>query len=507
MPPGPITPHFKTRTEVGSRVSGFGKFILGFYGCILGTAGQTGNQIAFLGTKITSTIPITQPIRIPFDGRSRKYRTGIWLAYPGLFLVLSGDAVRYSIGWFAWGVVVVLMVVATVIALAINNPAKTFARIPIPLLVLLGIMAASLLWSQYRPETLMTLGIQLGATLFALFLANQFGWRQLLNILANTIRAILISSLIFELLAAVIGPIKPFFPNYEGDTPPSASYLWSQGHLFDGDRIQGIVGNANLIAFIAVLGALLFLVEAIVTHTNKAIPTASLMLAVLMAALAKSGGMTLALVIILFAAAVAIFAEGRERSYRHRIYARAIGFAGFMALLALVYRIELFELLGKSPDASGRFYIWGKVLNLIWERPLEGWGWIGYWIPGVDPYEGLIIINGVPMYQAHNAYLDIWLQLGILGLLSLIWLMFSSFVRLWQVAVRHTNPLYLFPLFTFLVIAAQSLTESRLIIESGWILLVLLATKAREPFAELEPLGRTAKRLKLLRLPMRLFRR
>ena len=424
-----------------------------------------------------------------------------------MFLVLSGDAVRYSIGWFAWGVVVVLLVIATVIALALNNPAKTIARMPIPLLVLVGIMALSLIWSQYRLETLMTLGIQLGATLFAIFLANQFGWRQLLNILANTIRVILVASLLFELLAAVIGPIKPFFPNYEGTSPPTASYLWSQGHLFDGDRIQGIVGNANLIAFIAVLGALLFLVEAIVTHTNKSIPSASLLLAILMAALAKSGGMTLALVIILFAAAVAIFAEGRDRSYRHKIYARAIGFAGFMGLLALVYRVELFDLLGKSPDASGRFYIWGKVLDLIWEKPLEGWGWIGYWIPGVEPYEGLIVISGVPMYQAHNAYLDIWLQLGIFGLLALLWLMTSSFIRLWAVAVRHTNPLYLFPLFAFLVIAAQSLTESRLIIESGWILLVLLATKAREPFAELEPLGRTAKRLKLLRIPVKLLKR
>lgn len=422
-------------------------------------------------------------------------------------MVLAGDAVRYSIGWVGWGALVVFLVAATVVYLAVFNPIKTLSRIPVPLVLLLGLMVASTLWSQYRSSTLMSLGIQIGSTLFAIFLANQFGWRQLLNILTNTIRFILVSSLFFELAAAIFGPIKPIFPNYEGDTPPTPAYLWSQGHLFDGDRIQGIVGNANLIAFVAVLGALLFLVEAIVTHKNRWIPVASLLLAILLAALAKSGGMAVALVIILFAAAVAIFAEGRERPMRHRIYKRAIGFAAFAGLLALVYRVEIFELLGKSPDASGRGYIWGKVLNLIWEKPLEGWGWIGYWIPGVEPYEGLIVIGGVPMYQAHNAYLDIWLQLGIFGVIALIWLMIASFVRLWAVAVRHTNPLYLFPLFVFLVIAAQSLTESRLIIESGWILLVLLATKSREPFAELEPLGRTSKRLKLLRIPSGLFRR
>jgi O-antigen ligase len=106
-------------------------------------------------------------------------------------------------------------------------------------------------------------------------------------------------------------------------------------------------------------------------------------------------------------------------------------------------------------------------------------------------------MNGVPMYQAHNAYLDMFMQLGIVGLGLLVWLLVATFVRLWTVGVRHTNPLYLFPLFIFLVITAQSISESRLLIEAGWVLLVLLATKSAEPFAELEPLGRTGKRSRL----------
>jgi exopolysaccharide production protein ExoQ len=361
-------------------------------------------------------------------------------------------------------------------------------------------MALSVIWSQYREATYLGLALQFISTLFAIFLANQFGWRQLLNIFGNLIRFILVTSLIFEIWAGIFGPIKPIFPNYEGGTPPSASYLWSQGNLFDSQRIQGIVGNANLLAFIAVLGALLFLVEYIVTNRSKTIPMASMGLAILLAVLAKSGGMTLAVFVIAFAAAIAILAEGRDRSTRHRIYRIALGFLGFVALVGLVYRVELFDLLGKSADASGRFYIWEKVLGLIWEKPIEGWGWISYWIPGVQPFDGLIVINGVPMYQAHNAYLDTWLQVGIFGLLLLGWLMVATFVRLWRIAVRHTNPLYLYPLFIFLVIAAQSLTESRLLVEISWVLLVLVATKSKEPFAELEPLGRTSKLRKLFRL-------
>jgi len=60
--------------------------------------------------------------------------------------------------------------------------------------------------------------------------------------------------------------------------------------------------------------------------------------------------------------------------------------------------------------------------------------------------------------------------------------------------------LYLWPLFAFMVIATQSLTESRLLIEIGWALLVLLALKSREPFDNLEPVGLTPKTKKLIRV-------
>lgn len=456
---------------------------------------------------ITSSIPITQPIRIPFDRTSKKYKPAAALAYLGLFTILSPDAIRYTIGWLGWSAVVITLAIWTVVALAIKSPAKSLIRIPLPLFGLMSLMLLSLIWSQYRVMSLVTLGLQITATLFAIFLANQFSWRQLLHILSNTVRFLLVASLAIEIVAAIFGPIKPFFPNYQGDEPPHASYLWVQGNLLQFERIQGVMGNANLLAFTAVLGLLLFLIELIVTDRSKWLPGASLALAALMAYLAQSAGMTVAMGLIAFAALVAIFAEGRPKPTRHRIYKVAIAFLAVAIVLGIVFRELVFDLLDRSPDATGRFSIWEKVWGLITEKPLEGWGWIGYWIPGVEPFEGLVEINGVPMYQAHNAYLDTWMQLGILGLALLLWLMIAVFARLWAVAVRHTNPLYLYPLFVFLVIAAQSLSESRLLIEAGWVLLVLLATKSREPFAELEPLGRTPKRLKLLRIPLRVLGR
>jgi len=428
------------------------------------------------------------------------------LAYPGIFVLMAGDAVRYSLGWFGWGVLITLGIFATVMFLYVYDSKQTFRRIPLALYLLLGWMLLSTLWSQYQPQTLLTVSMQVGSALFAVFLANQFGWRQLLNILSNSVRVILVASLFFELLAAVIGPIEPLYPNYEGE-PPAASYLWSQGNLFEGERIQGIVGNANLLAFVAVLGIWLFLIETIVTAGPRIIPIASLVLAIALAVLAKSAGMTVAMGLITFAALVAIFAEGKLANARRRVYLRAGAVLLAVAATSALFYREIFDFLGKSPDASGRFYIWEQVWLLVTEKPILGWGWTSYWIPGIEPWEGLAVINGVPMYQAHNAYLDVAAQLGTIGLAIFVWLVLQTFIRTWHVAVRHTSPLYLYPLFALLVILGQSLTESRLLIEISFILLVLVAVKSREGFAELEPMGKSTKLSKLGRSLKRTFRK
>lgn len=416
-----------------------------------------------------------------------------------MFILLAGDGVRYLVGWYGYAALAVVALIASAVFI-IRNPDKSMLRrFPLPPATLLGWMALSVLWSNYPLVSLSAFGLQLATTLVAVFFALQFDWRQLLNIFANTIRLLLVLSLALELIAAFTGPIKPPFANFEGDTPPAPAYWWVQGNLFQSDRIQGFVGNANLIAFVAVLGLVIFFVEYLVSARKQTLAIASMVSAAAFIALARSASMWAALVIVLIASVVAMIAEGKSRPKRRSIYRGTLWASLFGLFLVAVYWVDITDFLGKSPDASGRFFIWQSVWALAEQRWLLGWGWISHWIPGVAPYEGLIVIDNVPHFHAHNAFLDVWLQLGVIGLGIFVWLLWTTFVRVWKVAVVHTNPLYLWPLFAFMVIATQALTESRLLIENGWILLVLLALKSREPFENLEPLGLTPKTKKLFR--------
>lgn len=422
------------------------------------------------------------------------------MAYPALFILLAGDGVRYLVGWYGYAALAVAGVSASLVFIFLSKDRSNLRRFPVPLGILLLIMGISVLWSNYPLWTAAAFSLQVATTAAALFFAVTFDWRQLLNIFANTIRVILLLSLLIELVAAFTGPIKPPFANFEGDVPPAPAYWWVQGNLFQSERIQGFVGNANLLAYVAVLGLGVFFVEYLVSTKARRLSLVSLLAAASFVALAKSASMSVALVIVITALVVAMLAEGKPKTQRHRIYRFSIWAGAFAVFIAVVYWVELTDLLGKSPDASGRFKIWEKVFGLISERPLQGWGWISHWVPGIEPYEGLAVIGDVPYYHAHNAYLDLWLQLGIVGLVVFLWLLWTTFVRVWKIAVVHTNPLYLWPLFVFMVIATQALTESRLLIENGWVLLVLLAVKSREPFDNLEPIGLTPKLIKLVRM-------
>jgi O-antigen ligase len=341
---------------------------------------------------------------------------------------------------------------------------------------------------------------QYATSLFALFLAAAFSWRHLLRIFSNVVRVILTASLLFEFVAAAIvrGPIAPIFKNYEGDTPPASAYYWTRAHLFDGDRIQGIVGNSNILAFIAMIGLVVFAIDYAVSTTPKWLSASSFALAAAMLLLSKSAGVAFAVAAIAVAATVALIVEGKDRDLRHRIYRWVWACAGVVSIVVLINRAEVFTFFGKTPDMTGRSTIWKLVLGLIAERPIQGWGWISHWMPGVKPFEGLVVINKVPYYQAHNAYLDMWLQLGAIGLLLLLILVAMTFVKLWRLGVRHTNPLYLWPMLVFFGLLAQNLTESRMLLEIGWVLLVLMAVKANDPDDLLEPRGKTPKRARLL---------
>ena len=145
------------------------------------------------------------------------------------------------------------------------------------------------------------------------------------------------------------------------------------------------------------------------------------------------------------------------------------------------------QVLGKSAELTHRTQIWAKVLELANQRPAAGWGWVGYWVPWVEPFKHLAVIGGVTYLQAHDAWIDVYFQLGIIGLIVFGLLVLTTLFRSWIMAIeagpRRARLVELFPFLVMVALIVHSVAESRLLVEICFSLLVIAAirTAQREP--------------------------
>ncbi len=406
------------------------------------------------------------------------------LATLTMFTVLAGDAWRYSISWYGWGVIVAI-IVAGWIAVAVRHRLD-LRRIPIALGTLAVLMVASIAWSAYPGASALGVLGTLATMLVGIIMAHTLDLGQLVRALGIALRWILGLSLAFELFVAAVlrRPVLPLWVEYEEPFP--RAFYWSRALLFEGGRIQGIPGNANLLAFAALLGVIVFGIQAAERRVGAVAGWGWLGAAALTLALTRSSTVLVAGATAAVALGIVLLARRLTPRGRLTLYGVTALAAGGVVTLALTFREQLLSLLGRSDDLTGRLDIWAAVLGLAEQRPVLGWGWVSYWAPWVEPFDNLVVINGVTYLQAHNAWLDVLMQLGVVGLVVFSILIVTTGMRVlsWSVDAplgdASASPaLRTLPAVLLTVLLVHSLAESRLLVEGGLVLLVYLAVASR----------------------------
>lgn len=413
---------------------------------------------------------------------TRAARLRVPFAVLAFFTVLAGDVWRYTLGYIGWGVLVgVLIGLAVVLGIRLRVDMR---RMPVTLLAFVAVAAASILWSAYPGATALGLLLLVGTTYAAVLFAQVLDRDELVDALGRALRIVIASSLAFELFVSTVirQPVAPFWTSYDADVPKA--FYWSREVLFEGGRIQGIVGNSNLLGMLSLLAIIVIGVQWASGRRGRVSSLAWLAAAGACFALTRSSTVIVATVVV--AVVLGLVLVARRLGHRGRVLlatgAGVAAVAGVAVVLAL--RGPLLALLGRSDDLTGRLDIWAAVIDLASQRPVLGWGWVSYWVPWVQPFTDLVEIRGVVYLQAHNAWLDVWLQLGIPGLLAFAALVVVALVRAVRHAVRSPSALALLPLLVLTAYAVQSLAESRILIEAGWMLLALFATRlSRSPEA------------------------
>lgn len=402
----------------------------------------------------------------------------------------------------------IVAVGSTLVSLALwlrLRPEVQWRRLPWFALLYVGWAVASLAWTAYPDATMLTLVLLLSTTAQAMFVGSVLTWREIVRAMASALKWILALSIAFELWVALVwgGPILPGFGRPSGQEE-FAVVFWSRDHLFDGERIQGLFGDANSLAYVSLLAMIVFAVRYAANARRRGTLIAWFALAAFLFWRASSATATLAAIgVLLVFAAIMLMRGARTPRERARFYALFSTVGAIFIGILFWGREWVFSLLERSSDLSGRERIWGEVWQRAIAHPLHGWGFSTPWVPTDPQFAGWIVDQGETVMQAHNMWVDIFFQLGAVGVFCTALTTLAFTWRSWffavdrprwdLVATRPYSPVTLVSALTATVLLVQGLTESSPLMGWGWFFLILLAFKIKQ--APLVGRGPTEQRL------------
>ncbi len=435
--------------------------------------------------------PIAPPPAAPVRETTGHILLRGWAVFV-LAAALAGTSWLMAFGVTGTFVMLVVTTSVSVILWLFLRPAVQWRRLPWFAAGYVLWAVASLIWSNWRDVTALTLFLLVATTVQALFVGSVLTWRELVRSIAAALKWILGLCLLFELWVSLVwrGDILPGFvrPDAPVDDP---IVLWSRDNLIDGGRLQGLFGNANALAYVALLGIVVFAIRIASKAPRRPLLYVWTALAVYLFVRAGSATATVALAAVgVVLATVLLMRTTRRAGERTRYYAlyAAVAVVGLGAAWWL--REPVLALLGRSSDLTGREAIWQAVGARVAEHPVIGWGFATPWDPTHPGFDGWIVDHGVTVMQAHNMWLDVLFQLGIVGLVA-IGLTFLAFIwRSWFFAVdrprwdlvddRPYSAVTLVPTLVGTILLVQSVAESAPLLNWGWMFLVMLGFKIKQ---------------------------
>jgi O-antigen ligase len=314
------------------------------------------------------------------------------------------------------------------------------------ILLLVLVAVASTAWSQHPLFTLRRSAVMLATTAFGIYFGSRFTVPQQLRLLGWTCALIILTSFFIAI----------FLPQFGVD------HLWSFGAW------QGAFPQKNYLARAMVLSVLVF---------YFARPPA----AQWVRWIGVAGALSL-LVLSKSATGIVVFAVMIATLPLYRLVRSKLTFAmpilivvGLAAvgsgLLFFRFLPSLLGMLQRDTTLTGRTELWHAILLSITNRPWLGYGFNAFWMAEGESSTILQEVNWL-VKDAHNGFLGVTLDVGILGLSVLV----VGYMVLWRRALalmRRTAgvvPIWLCTYLAFMLV--YNLTESAILVQNNifWIL-------------------------------------
>ncbi|QEO13529.1 O-antigen ligase family protein [Agromyces intestinalis] len=377
----------------------------------------------------------------------------------------STHAIVALIGWPGLVAALALLILLAASSLVARwRFIEWYGILPISILVFVAWCVASLLWTDSLRLGVIGVLYLLAFGVLGVYIALMRDTIQVVRAFADVLRVLLGLSLALEVLSGILLDLPIAFLGIEGDIAALGP-------------IQGIFGTRNMLGFVALIGAVTFVIEWRTRLRPRLVSVASVVLAGLCVVLSGSPTTWIALAAVLVAAA-ALYGLRRVRPATRWRWQIALVVSGLVALvLAWLFRLRIIETLDARAEFDVRLDVWREASRYLALNPLQGWGWVGRW-PQEVPYTWIERMTGRPHSSALSAYIDVYFQVGVIGVALFAGLIGVALVRAWLLASSRKSPVYIWPALMLVILAVTSFAESFALVEGGWMLLVLCAVKA-----------------------------
>ena len=308
--------------------------------------------------------------------------------------------------------------------------------------------ACSVFWSSNPGETLKGAIVFVAVTLYASYLVIRFSLEEILRLLG----------LMFVLSAVVNIAFTVAFPALAFDV--------------DGN-MTGVLVQKNILGYVAVLALPVLLLASREWPTGRLLfyPAILAHIGLLIASQSKT------MLLACGASTLAVYFYQGFRSERTLPGAVFVGLAGSgvatVAFATANIRL-LADWLDKDITLTGRLPLWRDLLVVARERPLLGHGYRATFDGWFSPVHEVWIANPWNPSHAHNALLQIWLEVGLVGVVIFLIVYVRTIVGAVTVAMHETGAVAIWPLIFMTTTLSISITESGMTSEAmGWTMFVV----------------------------------
>ncbi|WP_421728715.1 O-antigen ligase family protein [Brevundimonas sp.] len=343
-----------------------------------------------------------------------------------------------------------------------------------PALIILGLLVlhayASKYWSIDPGVTTRRTIALLMSSLFAIYLGAVFRGKHLARVL-------MLSGLIMGLGSLVMVFGFPRIGIHQYDNAGLWRGLWYEKNQ------MGLVMTAGAVAAAACLAS---------QDPRRLLPAATLAVSTLLVLATQSK--TSLLCLVLGVGIVAALWAMRKGGPAMAVVCIWFGVV-LTAICLYVFITEpaiVLKALGKDPSLTGRTDIWAALMRRVADHPWTGFGYQAFWGRDSIPAEFIRRETQWPVPSAHNGWIDLLVQLGWPGAISVGLTVFAAFATtLFRIPVAGAREGY-FGMAYFAVFLLLSLSESVLLTNANLPWTLLLAILARGLMPDPEPKAKLA---------------